>query len=241
MGVTRQSVMKRPPQPRIGAFAPARKRIGFVVALAVLLLLSFLAITIAGEASRTEQQKELLSNLPDSVRLLYALGDLNGDGQVDRQDLALLSAMVSAGSATPPAAVKCVAAGDLDLDGKIDRNDLGILSEWLKDSPRVKIPALYWQPTLACGFIEPFLAATIEPGPGDPVEIRFLDPSYTASNSTVTVQSGPISITKASDGKRFSGKVSPKAHAGQRALLMLTLPGNRQYFLAIDVATSPER
>lgn len=221
--------------------AGPRKIMAFLSMLAAAFFVLFSALAIADPAGISDAQKELLRNLPDTVRILYVLGDLNGDGQVDRQDLALLSAMVSAGSATPPAAVKCVAAGDLDLDGKIDRNDLDILSEWLKDSPRVKIPALYWQPTLACGFSEPFLAATIEPSPRDPVEIRFLDPSYTASNSTVTVQSGPISITKASDGKGFSGKVSPKARAGERALLMLTLPGSRQYLFSIDIATAPER
>jgi hypothetical protein len=210
--------------------ALARKRIGFVAVLAALLL-SFSAIALAGEAGRTEQRKELLSNLPDSVRLLYALGDLNGDGRVDRQDLALLRALVSAGGASPIPGIKCIAAGDLNLDGKIDQNDLDILSEWLKDSPRVAIPALYSQPSLACGFTEPFLAATIEPGPGEPVEIRFYDPAYNTS----------ISLKPADDGKGFSGKVSPKARAGERALLTLTLPGSRQYFLAINVATSPER
>jgi hypothetical protein len=93
--------MKRPRHFRTGTSATSRKPIAFVSTLAAALFTLFSALAMAGQANITEAQKELLRNLPATVRTLYVLGDLNGDGQVDRQDLALLRALVYGGSATP--------------------------------------------------------------------------------------------------------------------------------------------
>jgi len=181
----------------------------------------------------------MMAKLPDSTHVLYVLGDLNGDGVVDRKDLALLRQIVATPSAPMPAAVRCQAAGDVNLDRKLDASDVAVLAGWLKDAPRLDIPALYWQSGLGCKLAEPYLAATIEPRAGDSFVIRFIDPHYSTSNSRVAVHSGPATIHPASDGNGYAGTISSDARPGVLAILQITLPRNRSYYYDLQVRSTP--
>lgn len=202
-------------------------------------VLSIAAVSMCGAQQPTRQQLELLGNLPDGAHVLYALGDVNGDGVVDRNDLALLRQIVAKPSAPMSAAVRCQAAGDVNLDRKLDASDVAVLAGWLKDAPRVDIPALYWQSGLGCKLAEPYLAATVEPRPGDNFLIRFIDPRYSASNSHVAVNSGPATIRPAPDGKGYAGTISSDAKPGALAILLITLPHNRSYYYDLQVRGVP--
>jgi hypothetical protein len=178
---------------------------------------------------------ELIRNLPDNAHVLYALGDLNGDGIVDRRDLAVLRDIVAKPSGPMPAAARCPAAGDVNLDRKLDSRDVDELTGWLKNAPRLDTPALYWQSGLACEFTNPFLAATIDPRAGETFLIRFLDPGYTTSSLRVEVHRGPATIRAAPDGKGYVGTISPDAKAGDLAILLISIPGNRHYYYDLQV------
>ena len=203
------------------------------------LLIVLSAVSLCGAQQPTRAQLEMLVNLPDSDHVLYALGDLNGDGVVDRKDLALLREIVAKPSAPMPATVRCQAAGDLNLDRKLDASDVAVLAGWLKDAPRLETPALYWQSGLGCKLTEPYLAATIEPRVGDSFVVRFIDPRYSTSNSRVEVHSGPATIRPASDGKGYAGAISSDAKPGALAILQITLPGNRSYYYDLQVRGAP--
>src|SRR5260370_26796776 len=193
------------------------------------------SVCAAQSADRARAQRDLRLNLPDNAHVLYALGDLNGDGVVDQRDLALLRQIVANPSAPMPAAARCPAAGDVNLDRKLDDVDVGVLAGWLKNAPHLETPALYWQSGLACGFTQPFVAATLDPRAGETFLIRFVDPGYTSSNARVEVHSGPATVRAASDGKGYVGRVSPDAKAGELAILLISLPSNRHYFYDLQV------
>ena len=201
--------------------------------------LSISAVSMCRAQQPTRQQLELLSKLPDNAHVLYALGDLNGDGVVDRKDLVALRQIVAKPSAPMPAAIRCQAAGDVNLDRKLDASDVAVLAGWLKDAPRVDIPALYWQSGLGCKLSEPYLAATIEPRAGDTFLIRFIDPRYKTSNVRVVVRSGPASIRPAADGKGYEGTISSDAKPGALASLLISIPGNRSYYYDLQVRNGP--
>ena len=180
-----------------------------------------------------------MAKLPDSTHVLYVLGDLNGDGVVDRKDLALLRQIVATPSAPMPAAVRCQAAGDVNLDRKLDASDVAVLAGWLKDAPRLDIPALYWQSGLGCKLAEPYLAATVEPRASDGFLISFIDPRYSTSSVRVEVRSGPATIRPAADGKGYAGTISFDAKPGALAILLITLPGDRSYYYNLQVRSTP--
>ena len=217
--------------------AASHRRAGTISSLGVLLIV-LSAVSLCGAQQPTRAQLELLANLPDSVHVLYALGDLNGDGVVDRKDLALLREIVAKPSAPMPAALRCQAAGDVNLDRKLDASDVAVLAGWLKDAPRLDTPALYWQSGLGCKLSEPYLAATVEPRAGESFLIRFIDPRHSTSNSRVEVHSGPATIRPASDGKGYEGTVSSDAKPGALAILQITLPGNRSYYYDLQVRST---
>ena len=218
----------------------ASRLCGWLLIALVANALSIAGLSTCGAQQPTREQLELLRNLPDNTHVLYALGDLNGDGVVDQKDLALLRQIVAKPSAPMPAAVRCTAAGDVNLDRKLDAADAAVLAGWLKDSPRVEIPALYWQSGLGCKLTQPYIAATFEPRAGDPFLIRFIDPRYSTSNSHVEVNSGPATIRPASDGKGYAGTISSDAKQGALAILQITLPGNRSYYYDLQVRSTPQ-
>lgn len=218
--------------------ASSHRRAEIIFRLGVFLLVLSLP-SLCGAQQPTREQLELLKKLPDNAHVLYILGDLNGDGVVDQKDLALLREIVAKPSAPMPAAVRCQAAGDLNLDRKLDASDVTMLAGWLKDAPRVSIPALYWQTGLGCKLSEPYLAATIEPRAGDNFLIRFIDPRYSTSNVRVVVHSGPATIRPAADGKGYSGTISSDAKSGALAILLITLPRNRSYYYDLQVRAAP--
>jgi len=218
--------------------AASYRRAGTISWLGVLLIV-LSAVSMCGAQQPTRAQLELLANLPDGAHVLYALGDLNGDGVVDRKDLAFLREIVATPSAPMPAAVRCQAAGDVNLDRKLDASDVAVLAGWLKDAQRLDIPALYWQSGLGCKLTEPYLAATIEPRAGDSFLFRFIDPRYSTSNSRVEVHSGPATIRPASDGKGYAGTISSDAKSGALAILHITMPGNRSYYYDLQVRSTP--
>lgn len=212
---------------------------GLLLIAAAASAMSITAPSTCDAQQPTRQQLELLRNLPDSAHVLYILGDLNGDGVVDQKDLALLRQIVAKPSAPMRAAIRCQAAGDVNLDHKLDASDVAVLAGWLKDAPRLDTPALYWQSGLGCKLTEPYLAATIEPRAGANFLIRFIDPSYSTSNSRVEVHSGPATIRPASDGKGYTGAISSDAKPGALAILLITLPGNRSYYYDLQVRGTP--
>ena len=201
--------------------------------------MSIAAPSMCAAQQPTQQQLELLRNLPDSAHVLYILGDLNGDGVVDQKDLALLREIVAKPSSSLPAAVRCQAAGDVNLDRTLDAGDVALLAGWLKDAPRVNIPALYWQPGLGCKLSEPYLAATIEPHAGDTFRIRFIDPHYSTSNVRVVVHSGPATIRPAADSMGYEGTISSDAKPGALAILLISITGNRSYYYDLQVRAAP--
>jgi Dockerin type I domain len=211
------------------------RRVTLVALLATALSIAFPSVC---RAQSSRRQMELIRNLPDNAHVLYALGDLNGDGFVDRRDLAILRDIVAKPSAPMPAAARCPAAGDVNLDRKLDSSDVDELAGWLKNAPRLDTPALYWQSGLACELTQPFLAATLDPRAGETFLIRFLDPSYTTSNVHVEVHSGPATIRPAPDGKGYVGRISPDAKSGDLAILLISIPGNRHYYYDLQVRSA---
>jgi hypothetical protein len=185
-------------------------------------------------ANLTPQQQMILA-LPVDVRILYIVGDLNGDGRVDAKDLNLLRAAVASKGSTP-AGVTCMAAGDVNLDRVVDNKDVEVLSGWLRASPQIAIPALYWQPSVPCSPGEPFLGATIDPRPNSNVRVRFLEPVYSPSNVSLVVRSGPATFRPAMDGKGFDGHTLSRARPGQTVTTMVTLPDGRRYYLDFHIA-----
>lgn len=205
-------------------------RLPIATLVSAVLIVATASASGAQSSVRDLRQRALLLNLPDYAHVLYVLGDLNGDGVVDRTDLALLRQVAAPPSAPMPPAVRCVAAGDVNLDRKIDDRDVAMLAGWLKQTSHLEIPALYWQSGLACGFGQAYLAATIDPAAGEQFLIRFLDPDYSASNCSAEVHSGPVTIRPAPDGRGFVGVVSPDAKPGTLAVVRLNLPRNRRYY-----------
>ena len=71
----------------------------------------------------------ILENEMPPEKMMTALGNLNGDGEIDEKDLALAAQILAA------------AIGDLNEDGKINQNDLERCKEFLRDSGIAKIRA----------------------------------------------------------------------------------------------------
>ncbi len=169
---------------------------------------------------------------------LFVLGDIDEDGVVDQKDLALLKDMVKSGRLWPSRKVSCPAAADLKRNGSVDQRDVARLAEWVKYG-KMPTPALSFQSYLPCNFRHFFIAANQSVEPNGDADIRFLDRTLNTGNSTVTVKSGPASVTAAADGRGFRVKAHAQARRGARVLLKIALPKARTYYFTMMIGDLP--
>ena len=181
-----------------------------------------------------ESKLALLHHAGNGLIPLFALGDVNEDGQVDEQDLELVRSMVHGGSqAQPPAAISCLAAGDVDQNGRIDQRDLAALAEWV--GKKVTAPALSYQTALPCDFKRFFLAASPSARRGGTARIRFLDAALNPANTTVTIEEGEAVIGAAADDRGYEVIVRDPAKVGDQIVLKIVLPDKRTYYYSFLV------
>jgi hypothetical protein len=216
------------------------------VVLVAALMFGFMASSaLCAEAqdAHAERMQAVMRTLPDGVYPLFVLGDLNEDGKVDRNDLAILNELVAAiGRHAPlPAGATCIAAADIDRNGDIDARDVNGLRDWLKHTPALAGPALYWQPNLQCAYRHLTVAATAQAYPGETIPVILLGDGLNAGNTHLMVESGPATASRASDGRGFAVKVSSSAGEKDHIVLRILTPPAREYFYTIPVviAASP--
>jgi hypothetical protein len=165
---------------------------------------------------------------------LFALGDVNEDGQVDELDLELVRSIVqSENKVQPSAAISCPAAGDLNQNGHIDQRDLVALTEWIRQ--KVITPALSYQAVLPWDFKRFVIAASPSAERGGAAQIRFLDASLNATNTTVTVEVGDAVVGSAPDGRGYDVIVLAAAKAGDQIAIKIALPDKRSYYYTLPV------
>jgi hypothetical protein len=66
------------------------------------------------------------------------------------------------------------------------------------------------------------------------VPVHFLDPRFTAANSSVTLVSGPATVTKA--GNAYLVQVAGNAPDGSIVTVSIALAGKQKYFYSFSVA-----
>ena len=218
--------------------------IEFAVAFAVALTLGVIASSAHcadSQDAQTARMRAVMRTLPDGVYPLYILGDVDEDGKVDRDDLAILTRLTASlkKHAPLPAAATCIAAADIDRNGDIDARDVRILQNWLKDTPALAGPALYWQPGLPCSYLHLIVASKAQAYPGETIPVILLGDGLTASNTRLMVESGPATASRASDGHSFAVKVASSAGEKDHIVLRILTPPAREYFYTIPVVTPP--
>jgi hypothetical protein len=174
-----------------------------------------------------DKKREAISRFETGVVPLFILGDLNEDGVVDQEDLKLLRAYAAQKSS---AGISCMAAGDLDENHAVDAKDVAIMEQILKPG-KVTAPALSSRSRLGCDYKNFFVAARPGAPAGGAVPIHFLDPSFNAQNSSVSVTSGQATVSKGQDG--FVVHVA--ANASGAVTVAINLPGPRKYFYTFAV------
>jgi hypothetical protein len=177
-----------------------------------------------------EKKMQAISNFEAGVVPLFVLGDLNEDGVVDQEDLKLLRAYV----AHPGnAGISCLAAADLDDNGSINAHDVAVL-EHVLGKGAVKAPALSSHARLGCDFKHFFIAALPQGRAGGAVPIHFLDPRFSAQNSTVSIFAGPATIV--SDHGAFMVQVAKSAPAGAIVTVSIAMADKQKYLYSFRVA-----
>jgi hypothetical protein len=186
----------------------------------------------------SDATKQALSSLEEGTVPLYVLGDLNGDGRVDKEDRKLLSDLISARAkrSSTPAEVKCVAAGDLNLDRAIDREDLGLLDSALAKQAEVSPAALEYEPSLPCRLTNAFVASWLDPSPGQTIPVTLIRSDLTTSNVTAAIKSGPATIHSRPDRKSYDLQVGGSAKPGDLIVVLFTLPNRREYALTLPIS-----
>jgi hypothetical protein len=101
----------------------------------------------------------------------------------------------------------------------------------------VQAPPLSAHSRLGCDFKNFFIAARPQARAGGAVPIHFLDPRFTAQNSSVTLSSGPATVAKG--GNAYVVQVAKDAPGGSIITVAITLAGNRKYFYSFSVAPAP--
>jgi hypothetical protein len=217
-----------------------RKPAAFAVRHKIFLLLAAASVVLG--MAQAQQQKlppgydkkrEAIAGFEAGVVPLFVLGDLNEDGAVDQEDLRLLRAYMAQKSA---AGISCMAAADMDENRQVDARDADVLEQILKPG-KVAAPALSSRSRLGCDYRNFFLAARPGAPAGGTVPIHFLDARFTAQNSSVSVVSGPATVSR--EGNAFLVHVSGSAAGHSIVTAAITLPGPRKYFYSFRVAPAP--
>lgn len=177
-----------------------------------------------------EKKREAIRSFESGVTPLFVLGDLNEDGKVDQEDLELLRAYVARAGGS---GISCLAAADLDDNGSISSKDVAVLEQILAKGA-VQAPALSAHSRLGCDFKNFFIAARPQGIPGGTVPIHFLNPRFTTQNSSVTVASGPATVSKESSA--FIVHLAAGAPVNSIVTLAIVLADNRKFFYTFRVA-----
>ena len=204
---------------------------------AVLALL--LPLVLIGQQSKKyvppdfDRKMDAIRNLEYGVAPLFVLGDLNEDGVVDDKDIQLAQKYVQTKTA---AGISCLAAGDVNTDGVVDAKDLLLLQQALKRGP-VEAPPLSYHSSLPCDYKNFFIAARSGARPGGTVPIHFLNPRFTIQNSSVIVQGGPATVSRAVDS--FVVSVGKTAPPNSLVTLSISLADGKKYVYSFYVHGGP--
>jgi hypothetical protein len=101
----------------------------------------------------------------------------------------------------------------------------------------VEAPALSAHSRLGCDFKNFLIAARPQARAGGAVPVHFLDPRFTTQNSSVTVASGPATVSKESSA--FIVHVAAGAPDSSVVTLAIVLADNCRFFYTFRVAPDP--
>ncbi len=210
---------------------------GVMLATLGVMLLTHWARAAGPESERVEQMRGLMRTLPDGAVPLFVLGDLNEDGKVDREDLAIMTEFVASmeKNAPAPPGVRCIAAADVNRDGKVDSSDIDMLKDWLARAPELSAPALYWSRDLPCSYSRLTIATMTQSHPGESVPVVLIGDGLDTSNTTLKIHSGPATVLRGGNIKSLVVKVDAKATGSDFIVLDLTTPGPREYYYQFPV------
>ena len=205
----------------------------------VTLICAWAACLAVGQAQQKklppdyEKKREAIRSFESGVVPLFVLGDLNEDSKVDQDDLKLLRAYVA--HAGGPG-ISCLAAADLDDNGSISSKDVAVLEQILAKGV-VHAPALSAHSRLGCDFKNFFIAARPQGIPGGTVPIHFLNPRFNNQNSSVTVASGPATVSK--ENNAFIVHLAASAPGNSTVTVAITLADTHKYLYTFGVAPAP--
>jgi len=207
--------------------------------LAALGILSTNRISRAADPSseRNEKLRQLMRTIPDGAVVLYALGDLNEDGKVDREDLRIITVLVASltKNAPAPAELRCVAAADVNRDSNVDSSDVDMLKDWLTRAPELSAPALYWSRDLPCSYSRLTIATMTQSPRGATVPVILIGEGLDTTNTTLKIHSGPATVMRVTSSNTFEVKVNSKAKSSDYIVLDLTTPGPREYYYQFPI------
>jgi len=207
--------------------------------LAALGILSTNRISRAADPSseRNEKLRQLMRTIPDGAVVLYALGDLNEDGKVDREDLRIITVLVASltKSAPAPAELRCVAAADVNRDSNVDSSDVDMLNAWLTRAPELSAPALYWSRDLPCSYSRLTIATMTQSPRGATVPVILIGEGLDTTNTTLKIHSGPATVMRVTSSNTFEVKVNSKAKSSDYIVLDLATPGPREYYYQFPI------
>jgi len=207
--------------------------------LAALGILSTNRISRAADPSseRNEKLRQLMRTIPDGAVVLYALGDLNEDGKVDREDLRIMTVLVASltKNAPAPAELRCVAAADVNRDSNVDSSDVDMLNAWLTRAPELSAPALYWSRELPCSYSRLTIATTTQSPRGATVPVILIGEGLDTTNTKLKIHSGPATVMRPTSSNTYEVKVDSKAKSSDYIVLDLTTPGPREYYYQFPI------
>lgn len=115
---------------------------------------------------------ETVKELSFGMAPAYLVGDIDEDGSIAREDLALVDRLIGADE-EQLRSVSCAAAADIDMDGLITVKDRELLTLMVRDGPR-RSGILYDQAILPCGHARSFVAFSRTQPCGKPVLVHLL-------------------------------------------------------------------
>ena len=115
---------------------------------------------------------------------------------------------------------------DLNTDGAVDAKDVTLFQRAVSKGA-VEAPPLAYHSSLPCDYRNFFIAAAAGARSGGTVPVHFLNPRFNLQNSSVTVQSGPATVTKTSNA--YLVKVAKSAPANSSVTVAITFADNKKY------------